>query len=204
MPLVGVEVADLSEGVALDHEPLVVAVDHAQVFQGLGVAVELMGGGEGVEVEVRPMPELSLQRGPVPFEQALGLHVLLADLGLALDDDGDLHLRLHHIQLGLQAPGLFQCDLQGLDVVILHDVPVDVQDAGVQLGVDHAVAAQAGALILALLPVVEPDHQIAVDLLHFSHFACPSFLRSNSWKCFICTFHCVCDRVKESGEGRLI
>ena len=152
------------------------AVDHAQVFQGLGVAVELMGGGEGVKVEVRPMLELGLQRGPLPLEQALRLHILLADLGLALDDDRDPHLRLRHVQLGLQAPGLFQRDLQGLGVVVLHDAPVDVQDAGVELGVDHAEVAQAGALVLALLPVVEPDDQIVVDFLQFSHSACPSFL----------------------------
>ena len=122
------------------------------------------------------MLELGLQRGPLPLEQALRLHVLLADLGLALDDDGDLHLWLHHVQLGLQTPGLFQRDLQGLDVVVLHGAPVDVQDAGVELGVDHAEVAQAGALVLALLPVIEPDDQITVDLFHFSHSACPSFL----------------------------
>ena len=84
VPFVGVEVAHLAEGIVLNQEPLVVAVDHAQVFQGPGVTVELMGCGEGVKVEVRPMFELGLQRGPLPLEQALRLHVLLADLGLAL------------------------------------------------------------------------------------------------------------------------
>ena len=107
-------------------------------------------------------------------DHLLRVHFLLLGGLVGLLDDRDLDLGLLGVKLRLEAPGQLHGLLHAARVVVLHRAPVDVQDAGVELGVDDAVLAEGRALILPELPGVELDDEVAVDLLHLSHTAAPS------------------------------
>ena len=109
-------------------------------------------------------------------DHLLRVHFLLLGGLVGLLDDRDLDLGLLRVKLRLEAPGQLHGLLHAARVVVLHRAPVDVQDAGIELGVDDAVLAEGRALILPELPGVELDDEVAVDLLHLSHAAVPSFL----------------------------
>ena len=183
--LLGERPRGLPEGVRED--VAVFPIQEAQVAEGDLVAVKLMRCRALVHVLIVGARDL-------PPEDVLpsGDHLLRVDFFLlgglvGLLDDRDLDLGLLGVELRLETPGQLHGLLHAARVVVLHRAPVDVQVAGVELGVDDAILAEGRPLVLPELPGVELDDEVAVDLLHLSHAAVPSFL---------------CVGVTVPGEGR--
>ena len=152
------------------------AVQQPHVVKRRFESVQLMGGGAGRHLRTPVALDLFLQRAFPSVDEQLRINLLLgvAFVGFGADRVGRRLLR--DVNLGLQPPGQLHGFLQRTSAVVLHFAPINIQVAGVQLHIDHAVLAKASAFIVPLFPVVELHDQVAVDLLDFSHFRCPSFL----------------------------
>ncbi|MPN62813.1 hypothetical protein SDC9_210566 [bioreactor metagenome] len=127
----------------------------------------------GVHVGVVAVVDLLLELGLPPGDHELRLDRLLVGGLVRFGDEGEGGLLVGEVLLGVQAPGLFDCHVQRVGVLVFQSAPVNVKVPGIELGVDDAVGAQL--LIVPLLPVVELHDEVAVDLLHLSHAAVPSF-----------------------------
>ena len=130
-----------------------------------------------VHVLIVGVLDLSPEDGLPSGDHLLGVDFLFLGGFVGLLDDRDLDLGFLGVELRLEAPSQLHGLLHAARVVVLHRAPVDVQDAGVELGVDDAILAEGRPLVLPELPGVELDDEVAVDLLHLSHAAVPSFLR---------------------------
>ena len=183
--LLGERPRGIPEGVRED--VAVFPIQEAQVAEGDLVAVELMRCRALVHVLIVGALDLPPEDGLPSGDHLLGVDFLLLGGLVGLLDDRDLDLGLLGVELRLEAPGQLHGLLHAARVVVLHRAPVDVQDAGVELGVDDAILAEGRPLVLPELPGVELDDEVAVDLLHLSHAAVPSFL---------------CVGVTVPGEGR--
>ena len=144
-------------------------------------AVKLVRGGARVGVGVVLALDLRGKAARPALDQGGGLHRLLGIALIRFHGGGVGGRLVRDVLLGLQPPRQLHSHLQRIRVVVLHRAPVDVQIARVDLRVDHAVLAEGRALVLALLAVVELDHEEAVDLLDLSHAAvipfCPAIFR---------------------------
>ena len=127
----------------------------------------------GVDVGEVPTPDFHCEPLLPGLDKAPGLDLLLRGLLGALHDHGVDRGLVAVVLLGVQAPGLFDGDLDRARVVVLKDAQVDVNAPGVELRVDDAEVPELGVALL--LAVVEPHDEEPVDLLHFSHSCC-SFL----------------------------
>ena len=144
-------------------------------------AVKLVRGGARVGVGVVLALDLCGKAARPALDQGGGLHRLLGIALIRFHGGGVGGRLVRDVLLGLQPPCQLHGHLQRVRVVVLHRAPVDVQIARVDLRVDHAVLSEGRALVLALLAVVELDHEEAVDLLDLSHAAvipfCPAIFR---------------------------
>ena len=144
-------------------------------------AVKLVRGGARVGVGVVLALDLRGKAARPALDQGGGLHRLLGIALIRFHGGGVGGRLVRDVLLGLQPPCQLHGHLQRVRVVVLHRAPVDVQIARVDLRVDHAVLSEGRALVLALLAVVELDHEEAVDLLDLSHAAvipfCPAIFR---------------------------
>lgn len=144
-------------------------------------AVKLVRGGARVGVGVVLALDLRGKAARPALNQGGGLHCLLGIALIRFHGGGVGGRLVRDVLLGLQPPCQLHGHLQRVRVVVLHRAPVDVQIARVDLRVDHAVLSEGRALVLALLAVVELDHEEAVDLLDLSHAAvipfCPAIFR---------------------------
>ena len=144
-------------------------------------AIKLVRGGARVGVGVVLALDLRGKAARPALDQGGGLHRLLGIALIRFHGGGVGGRLVRDVLLGLQPPCQLHGHLQRVRVVVLHRAPVDVQIARVDLRIDHAVLSEGRALVLALLAVVELDHEEAVDLLDLSHAAvipfCPAIFR---------------------------
>ena len=141
--------------------------EHPQRVQGLLEAVELVRRRLRVHLGVELALDLGLELRLPSLDEHLREDLLLGEGVVPVDDDGVAGRRVVDVPLRVQAPGLFDRDLEGVRVVVLHLAPVEVQVPGVDLRVDDPEGPEAG--VLRLLPLIEADDEVAVDFLDLSH-----------------------------------